>query len=281
MPVISVASFLGPAAVRRIAADMRSITQFPVARFVRMATNNIESFGLFARANHVASVLDDVLGSPFSKTVRLLVDASGSPRKDPGYGPMENFRLLAFTRLIGMKGGHHLSDSMWGLKELTKRFTGEFDIRPFLIAFESETLRTALCWTDDSDLHVRRLASEGTRSRLPWGVHLKSFQQDPRKALSIIENLKQDSARYVQVSVANNLADIIKDDPEFGLSVAERWAQSGHPVTLRIVRHAVRHPARLGVQRAVALRCECGSGSASESRNPKVKGQRATSARGQ
>jgi 3-methyladenine DNA glycosylase AlkC len=272
MSTISVASFLGPTGIRRIASDMRSVTRFPVARFVRLATRNIESLSLFRRADHLAAVLNDVLSEPFPRTVRLLVEASGPPRTDPGYGPMENFRLLAFTRLIGMRGADHMSDSMWGLKQLTKRFTAEFDVRPFLIGAESETLRAALSWAEDDDFHVRRLASEGTRSRLPWGVHLKSFQHDPRKALAVIEKLKQDTSRYVQVSVANNLADIIKDDPQIGLSVAEHWTETSHPVTLKIVSHAVRHPARLGLPRAIALRAQGSSRPAGQSRRSRGSG---------
>jgi 3-methyladenine DNA glycosylase AlkC len=167
---------------------------------------------------------------------------------------METFRLLAFTRLISLRGIPHFVDSMWGLKQLTRRFTGEFDIRPFLLIAESKTLRTLRDWVEDDDLHVRRLVSEGTRSRLPWGVHLQSFQRDPAKVLALIEPLNSDVERYVQLSVANNLADIIKDNAAFGLDVAERWIASGHPATKRIVHHAVRLPAKRGCLRAIALR---------------------------
>ena len=30
-------------------------------------------------------------------------------------------------------------------------------------------------WTEDPDEHVRRLVSEGTRPRLPWGARLRRF----------------------------------------------------------------------------------------------------------
>jgi 3-methyladenine DNA glycosylase AlkC len=250
----SVASFLGPSGICRIAADIESVTAFPSARFIRLASNGIGSLRLFARANHIASALDDVLRMPFSSVARVLVDASGPPRCEPGYGPMENFRFLAFTRLISRNGIPHLSESMTALKQLTKRFTSEFDVRPFLLSAESNTLKFLGKWVEDEDFHVRRLVSESTRSRLPWGVHLESFKQDPSKVAPLIEKLNADSVRYVRISVANNLADIIKDNPEYGLSMAERWAAAAHPYTSKLIHHAVRFPAKRGDKRALALR---------------------------
>ena len=254
MPLVSVASFLGIRGIRRIASDISSVCRFPSTRFIRLASRGIERLSLFERANHIALVLDDVLAAPFPKAVRLLVEASGPPRNDPGYGPMENFRLLAFTRLISLKGRSHFFESMVGLKQLTRRFTSEFDIRPFLIESEAATLATLQKWIEDEDFHVRRLVSESTRSRLPWGVHIKAFQKDPSKVISIIECLNNDPVRYVQKSVANNLADIIKDNPEYGFSVAEHWTASGRVVTRKIVHHALRFPARQGSARARLLR---------------------------
>jgi 3-methyladenine DNA glycosylase AlkC len=250
----SVASFLGPGGIRRIAADIGSVSVFPSARFIRLASNGIGTLSLFARANHIASVLDDVLRMPFPSVARILVDASGAPRREPGYGPMENFRFLAFTRLISRNGISHLPESMTALKELTRRFTSEFDVRPFLLSAEANTLRILSKWVDDEDFHVRRLVSESTRSRLPWGVHLESFKRNPTKIAPLIESLNTDSSRYVRISVANNLADIIKDNPEYGLSMAERWAVAAHPFTSKLLHHAVRFPAKRGDKRALALR---------------------------
>ncbi|MFO1523404.1 MAG: hypothetical protein U1G05_15480 [Kiritimatiellia bacterium] len=38
-----------------------------------------------------------------------------------------------------------------------------------------------LRWTGDPDLHVRRLASEGSRPRLPWGLRLAHLVRDPAR----------------------------------------------------------------------------------------------------
>ena len=251
----SVASYLGPPGIALLAGELRAVVpNFPIKRFTRLANLGLSPLSLFGRANHVAKALDEVLQQTFPHVVRIIVEAAGAPRCAPGYGPMENFRLLAYTRLISLSGQSFFTESMWGLRELTKRFTSEFDIRPFLMNAESATLKTLRGWIEDDDLHVRRLVSEGTRSRLPWGVHLRSFRQDPSKVASLIENLKTDCSRYVQISVANNLADIIKDNSEYGLRLAEKWVESSHPMTMKIVHHAVRFPAKHGNKRALALR---------------------------
>ena len=255
VPIERVADFIGSRGIRRVAADIRAVyPAFSSTRFTRIASTGIDDLTLFGRANQVAGVLHEVLAMPFSKMVPLLVEASGPARRDPGYGPMENFRFLAFTRLISLHGLEYFADSMWGLKRLTSRFTAEFDLRPFLLTAEAATLRELQAWVKEDDFHVRRLVSEGTRTRLPWGIHLKSFQRDPSKILALIEQLNSDPAKYVQISVANNLADIIKDDAAIGLAIAEKWVAAGHPITRKIVHHAVRYPAMRGCARSTALR---------------------------
>jgi 3-methyladenine DNA glycosylase AlkC len=54
------------------------------------------------------------------------------------------------------------------IKELTKRFTGEYAIRPLLATKPKETIKTTVKWSKDENVHVRRLASEGVRISLPW-----------------------------------------------------------------------------------------------------------------
>jgi 3-methyladenine DNA glycosylase AlkC len=69
-------------------------------------------------------------------------------------------------------------------------------------------------WAKSKNEHIRRLASEGSRPRLPWAVALPNFKKNPQKVFEIIELLKNDSSKYVQKSVANNLNDISKDNPK-------------------------------------------------------------------
>ncbi len=47
-------------------------------------------------------------------------------------------------------------------------------------------------WARDPDPHLRRLASEGARPRLPWGRRLRGFVADPGPVLDLLELLKDD-----------------------------------------------------------------------------------------
>ncbi|CAH0313484.1 hypothetical protein SRABI80_04603 [Peribacillus frigoritolerans] len=95
-------------------------------------------------------------------------------------------------------------------------------------------------WTNHDDEHVRRLASEGCRPRLPWGQSLPMFKTDPAPVLELLENLKNDPSLYVRKSVANNLNDIAKDHPKTVRETAKRWYESGEPNTIWIIRRGCR-----------------------------------------
>ena len=144
---------------------------------------------------------------------------------------------------------------MNALYELTTRFTSEFAIRPFLIHHQQRTLSRVTDWLNDPNPHVRRLCSEGTRPKLPWGIRIPAFIADPRPTLHILEALKNDPSLYVRRSVANHLGDIAKDHLDTAFSTCERWLQEGASNDLRwVIRHAVRHPAKKGNTRALEIR---------------------------
>jgi 3-methyladenine DNA glycosylase AlkC len=103
--------------------------------------------------------------------------------------------------------------SMLVQRQLTMRFSAGFSIRPFIVADQERTLNVIQSWVNDPSNHLRRLCSEGTRPRLPWGIRLKKIVENPLPVISIIDQLKDDSSLYVRRSVANNLGDIAKDHP--------------------------------------------------------------------
>jgi 3-methyladenine DNA glycosylase AlkC len=137
---------------------------------------------------------------------------------------------------------------------LTRRFSAEFSMRPFLIQWPERTLARLLEWTKDPDPHVRRLCSEGVRPRLPWAIRIPAFIRDPRPVIPILEALRDDPEEYVRRSVANHLGDIAKDHPELAFEIGERWVSGASEDRKWLIRHAVRHPAKHGVAAALRLR---------------------------
>lgn len=95
-------------------------------------------------------------------------------------------------------------------------------------------------WTQSKNAHVRRLASEGCRPLLPWGLRLHQFAKDPAPVLPILEALKDDPTEYVRRSVANNINDIAKNQPELVAQIAVKWLKGANKNRERLVRHACR-----------------------------------------
>jgi 3-methyladenine DNA glycosylase AlkC len=137
--------------------------------------------------------------------------------------------------------------------ELTQRFTAEFSIRVFLERYPEATLARLREWARDPNVHVRRLVSEGTRPRLPWAPRLRSFQDDPRPVLELLELLKDDPELYVRRSVANNLNDIGKDNPAALVETCRRWLDGASAERRWLVRHALRSAVKRGDPDALAL----------------------------
>ena len=121
---------------------------------------------------------------------------------------LEGFLLWPFSEYVSDMGIEDLELSMDLLKEITQRFTSEFAIRPFILKYDKKIYSILMKWTNDSSEHVRRLCSEGSRPRLPWGMKLTNAVEDPSLGIKLLEKLKYDDSLYVRKSVANHLNDI-------------------------------------------------------------------------
>jgi len=126
------------------------------------------------------------------------------------------------------------------LRSCTMRFSAEGALRPFINSFPQETLRFVQTCSQDSNYHVRRLASEGIRPLLPW---CERAPLPEATIISVLDRLQADSTRFVTRSVANNLNDISKSNPELVLATLARWQKQGQqkPDELAwMIRHALR-----------------------------------------
>ncbi|WP_379161715.1 hypothetical protein [Paenibacillus sp. sgz5001063] len=151
------------------------------------------------------------------------------------------FPYLIFPDFVEVYGGsdEHFELSMTALERFTPKSSAEFAVRPFLLRDPKRVMVQMLQWTRHPNEHVRRLSSEGSRPRLPWGQALPMFKRDPSPVLPVLEQLKDDPSLYVRKSVANHLNDIAKDHPAVVIDIARRWkGVSAH--TDWIVRHGCR-----------------------------------------
>ncbi|MCU6793866.1 DNA alkylation repair protein [Paenibacillus sp. WQ 127069] len=151
------------------------------------------------------------------------------------------FPYLFFPDFVEVYGQaeEHWALSMKALERFTPKSSAEFAVRPFLLREPQKMMAQMEVWSESPNEHVRRLASEGCRPRLPWGQALPMFKRDPAPVLRVLELLKADPSLYVRKSVANNLNDIAKDHPSVVLDTARRW-RGVDPNTDWIVRHGCR-----------------------------------------
>ena len=206
------------------------------------------------RIRHVATTLGDFLEGDYHTQLRVLVEAVPHI-KDAG------FAGISFPDFVELYGQHDPEASLDALEVLTTLESAEFAIRPFLRDDQATTIARMRQWAKHSDPKVRRLASEGTRPRLPWGIGLKTLREHPQPIIPILEALRHDPSEDVRRSVANNLNDIAKDHAELVVALLETW-QDDTPETSALTRHALRsllkrgHPGAfelLGYQPNVAL----------------------------
>src|SRR5512138_831403 len=176
-------SAFGRATVEAIGdAVARVHPSFPRAAFVADATRGLAARELLARGEHVARALRAHLPAGYREALAILVASLGPELPErglEGLGMAPFFYLphVAFVRAWGLLD---FDASMEAQHALTRRFTAEWSIRPFLEAEPARTLAVLRAWARDPSPHVRRLVSEGTRPRLPWAPRLRRFVEDPR-----------------------------------------------------------------------------------------------------
>jgi len=160
--------------------------------------------------------------------------------------------LLPVNQFIAARGTDHFDLGLDLLKALTPHFTAEFGIRPFIHRDQRRALAIISGWVDDPDQHVRRLASEGTRPRLPWAMRLTQLVRNPAPILPILSALMDDPEDYVRRSVANSLNDIAKDHPDMVAAFIAGQIEDASPERRRLLKHASRTLLKNGHAQALA-----------------------------
>ncbi|CAM5434461.1 hypothetical protein GCM10010329_52650 [Streptomyces spiroverticillatus] len=227
---------------------------FDLEGYVAEAESRVAELELKDRVRVLAEGLRSRLPGPYPEAVAVLVALLGDELAE-GEGMFNaSWHLMPVARFVEEYGLDHPTVSLDALHEITRRHTGEFAVRPFVERHPGLTMKYVADWAHSPSHHVRRLASEGIRPRLPWARTLTGFVADPRPVLDVLEVLRSDPSPYVRTSVANNLNDIARDHPGLVLATARRWAEeSPTPETAWTVRHGLRTLVKKGDQQALAL----------------------------
>lgn len=223
-------------------------SDFETERFLKQVINEQwPSLTLKQRIRTVSQGLTNVLTSDlaqdFSEQIALLLKV---------HKEFDGLFHLIFPDYIELNGIEYFDISLAALAEMTQQSTAEFAIRVFLECYPEQTRTFLIECSMSENEHLRRLASEGVRPRLPWAKRLHWIDNNPTWVLPIIEHLKNDESRYVKTSVANLLNDLSKANPQWVLSVLQSW--SLNEVNSRwIAKHALRTLLKKGDEQALAL----------------------------
>jgi 3-methyladenine DNA glycosylase AlkC len=226
---------------------------FPAEAFVAEIAPQIEPLELVRRVKLIAAGLRTHLPPAYPEALERLIAILGDPLPDDGGMFNAGSWVYPIATFVEVYGLNDFDVSVRGLYEVTKRFTSEFAIRPYLVRYTEEMLTHLHRWAGDPNAHVRRLVSEGSRPRLPWGKRLEMFIADPSPTLALLEKLKDDRSPYVRKSVANHLNDIAKDHPARVIETAARWYADGNEERRWTVRHGLRTLIKAGDPDALAI----------------------------
>lgn len=236
-------TFFCPRLVRRLASNLqRTHAPFPARAFVRQACHGLDELELLDRGKHIAHALAAHLPTPYAAAVDVLLRSLGPEHATDelvGAG-MAPFYYLPHVLFIAEYGLDAFDESMHAQYELTKRFSAESSIRPYIASYPERTFDVLRKWARDPNPHVRRLVSEGTRLRLPWAMRVGWLDAHPERVLELLELLKDDPTTLVRRSVANNLNDLGKVRPDLLTRTCASWLADASPERRALIAHALR-----------------------------------------
>lgn len=173
------------------------------------------------RMRHTAIVLNKFLPADFEKAA-LVINRLIAGFRQSGIRE-QTIEFMFLPDYIELYGLSHFDVSVKLIEQVTQFTSCEYAVRPLILKYRDAMLSQMLEWSKHESHYVRRLASEGSRPRLPWAMALAALKKNPKPVLPILENLKTDTSEYVRRSVANSLNDIAKDNPAIVISIARKW----------------------------------------------------------
>jgi 3-methyladenine DNA glycosylase AlkC len=208
--------------------------------YIAAVTNEITRMGYTQRIELHAQELFKRLPQDYESAVSILMKILGDENlKETGMFS-EYYWIMPIGKFIELYGLDNFSVSMQAISEITKRNTGEYAIRPFLRMYPDETIEILLNLARSENFHLRRLASEGSRPKLPWSTKLDTFINNPEPVFKILSILKEDPIKFVQKSVANNITDYLKVNYEAARKLLIDWSTSNNKNTQWIIKHSTR-----------------------------------------
>lgn len=214
--------------------------EFNSNSFIREVDRLVEGKRYTDRIGVIAEQLNLHLPEDYEKALRILISILGDENPHQTGMFTNYYWVMPIGRYISEYGLNHFEISIEGIQEVTKRNTGEYAIRPFIKKHPEQTLVVMENWAKSPNFHLRRLASEGLRPKLPWAPKLETFNDNPSPVFHILNMLKEDKIMFVKKSVANHLTDWLKVNRDAAVSFIKEWKRSDNQDTKWIIKRATR-----------------------------------------
>jgi 3-methyladenine DNA glycosylase AlkC len=209
--------------------------------FIKYIDKNVLDKEFSERMNVFADAFELYLPNDYEQNIKIFENILGPELKQETGMFSEGWWLWPVGRYIERHGLENIKLSSNFIKELTKRFTGEYAIRTLLANKPKETMKVMVKWSKDENVHVRRLASEGVRISLPWSKKLYAAINEFENYKIILTNLKNDKSKFIQKSIGNNLNDLYKEFPEKANEIIKEWEKEPlSKETMWIINHGLR-----------------------------------------
>jgi len=206
-----------------------------------------ENRELKQRCTHITTVLKKFLPTDYKEAIAKILELLDHVEKRlPDFSKIDDTKFSLtleygsiLDNYVEQYGLDDYETSVKAIERITQFSSCEFATHPFILKYPDQMMKQMLVWSKHEHWGVRRLASEGCRPRLPWAMALPNLKKDPSPIIPILENLKNDPARNVRLSVANNLNDIAKDNPGTVIDLVKRWHGESKEVDW-IIKHGCR-----------------------------------------
>ena len=245
-------NFYNPKTIAEMGGEIEKYapTSFCSKTFAKEASRGLKKLEMKERVVQIAETLHRHLPGPYQKNISILLKTLANEKTEKG---LSGFILWPYSYYIETYGKKEVSMSLKALYELTKRFTSEWGVRPFLENHSEEVYQKFEVWVRDKNEHIRRWVSEGTRPNLPWGQKISHMESLFERNLRLLECLKGDSSEYVRKSVANHLNDISWHRPELVIKTLKRWNKTKTPEMQTLIYRALRSLLKHGHPQALSL----------------------------
>ena len=196
---------------------------FDQEKFFELTKDKIDELEFNARQELIAHALKASFDTEYPFVLSVFRQILGKELRGNSGAFSEGWWLWPIGKYVELYGEEYFEESIAFSKELTKRFTSEYCMRPLIKKYPIKSLEMLKEWSQDEHERVRRLSSECLRIRLPWSKKLYTALDYFEDYFEILDHLKNNPDKYIQKSVANNLNDLYKEAPDRFEWILSKW----------------------------------------------------------